>query len=541
MALLEQTAAKHPQHTAVKLILRAPDGETYRASLTYAELMAEVNRFAAALAGLGVRPGDRVGLMLPNLPQFVIAFYGALRAGAVVVNTNPTYTPRELEHQYRDAGVETVIPLSPYVPRLDSTAARQAVERVIVTELTDYLPDGLRGRAEAAYRSDGGIVEVPGAAGVYRLRDLLNAATDAPPSHIGHPDDVALLQYTGGTTGVPKAAMLTHANLVANVLQFRHWLPELVEAQEIVAGALPFFHIYGLTVAMNLAVVLAAELIVLPTPRPVSHVLQTLAEERVTVFPGVPTTYIGVINHPEVAQYDLRSIKACISGAAPLPVEVQARFEQITGGVLVEGYGLTEASPVTHCNPLSGLRKAGAIGPPLPDVEAKIVDPQSLADVPVGAQGELWVRGPNVMPGYWNMPEETAQVLTPDGWLRTGDLARMDEDGFFYIVDRLKDIIIVSGLNVVPREVEDVLYEHPAVREAVVAGVPDVYRGEIVKAFVVLKEGETVTAEALTAFCAEQLARFKVPAAIEFRAELPKTTVGKPLRRALVAEGGVRI
>ncbi len=405
-----------------------------------------------------------------------------------------------------------------------------------MTELTDYLPEELRERAEDAYRGEGQIVEVPAAAGVHRFRDLPSGAPATAGAHVNRPDDVALLQYTGGTTGVPKAAMLTHANLVANVLQFRHWLPELEEAREVIVGALPFFHIYGLTVAMNLAVVLAAELIVLPTPRPVAHVLQTLAEERATVFPGVPTTYVAVINHPDVAQYDLRSIKACISGAAPLAVEVQTRFERITGGKLVEGYGLTEAAPVTHCNPLSGLRKAGAIGLPLPDVEARIVDPQSLEDAPIGAQGELWVRGPNVMPGYWNMPEETAQALTPDGWLRTGDLARMDEDGFFYIVDRLKDIIIVSGLNVVPREVEDVLYEHPAVREVVVAGIPDAYRGESVKAFVVLQDGETATAEALIAFCAERLARFKIPAAIEFRAELPKTTVGKPLRRALAAE-----
>ena len=509
--LLEETAAKHPLQNAVTLILRAPDGETYRATLTYAALLAEVNRFAAALTALGVQPGDRVGLMLPNLPQFVIAFYGALKAGAVVVNTNPTYTPRELEHQYRDAGVETVILLSPYLARLDSAPVRQAVKRVIVTELTDYLPEGLRERAEDAYRGEGQIVEVPAAAGVHRFRDLPGRAPATAGAHVNRPDDVALLQYTGGTTGVPKAAMLTHGNLVANVLQFRHWLPELEEAQEVIVGALPFFHIYGLTVAMNLAVVLAAELIVLPTPRPVAHVLQTLTEERATVFPGVPTTYVGVINHPDVAQYDLRSIKACISGAASLAVEVQARFERITGGTLVEGYGLTEAAPVTHCNPLRGLRKAGAIGLPLSDVEARIVDPQSLEDAAIGEQGELWVHGPNVMPGYWNMPEETAQALTADGWLRTGDLARMDEDGFFYIVDRLKDIIIVSGLNVVPREVEDVLYEHPAVREVVVAGIPDAYRGEHVKAFVVLQEGEAATAEALIAFCAERLGALQSP------------------------------
>jgi long-chain acyl-CoA synthetase len=330
--------------------------------------------------------------------------------------------------------------------------------------------------------------------------------------------------------------MLTHANLVANTMQFRNWLPQLEQGTERVVGALPFFHIYGLTVAMNLAIHLAAELIVLPAPRPVEHVLQVLQEERATVFPGVPTTYVGIINHADVGQYDLRSIKACISGAAPLAMEVQARFEQITGGKLVEGYGLTEAAPVTHCNPLTGTRKAGSIGTPLPDVEARIVNPDSLEDVAAGEHGELWVRGPNVMRGYWNAPGATQTAITPEGWLRTGDIARMDQDGFFYIVDRLKDIIIVSGLNVAPREVEDVLYEHPAIREAAVVGIPDAYRGEVVKAFVVVRAGETVTADGLMAFCAERLARFKVPTAIEFRAELPKSAAGKPLRRLLVAE-----
>ena len=532
---LEEAAKKYPGHPAVKLVLRPRDDEVYRATLTYAGLLGEVNRFATGIAALGVEPGDRVGIMLPNLPQFVIAFFGALKAGAIVVNTNPTYTPRELQHQYRDAGVSTVVLLSPYVKRLDRTS----VKRVIVTDLTDYLPEPDRQRAMDAYRFDESNAEGPEIEDTYRFRDMIGAASNASPQRFSHPNDIALFQYTGGTTGVPKAAMLTHANLVANALQFRNWLPELREAQERVMGALPFFHIYGLTVAMNLAIVLAAELIALPMPRPVAHVLQTLAEERATVFPGVPTTYIAVINHPAVAQYDLRSIKACISGAAPLPVDVQTHFERITGGKLVEGYGLTEAAPVTHCNPLTGRRKAGSIGLPLSDVEARIVNPKTLKDAPPGEQGELWVRGPNVMSGYWKMREETEQVITPDGWLRTGDIARMDEDGFFYIVDRLKDIIIVSGLNVIHREVEDVLYEHPAVREAVVVGIPDAYRGEIVKAFVVLKTGEATTADSLIAFCSERLARFKVPSAVEFRAELPRTTVGKPLRRALVEENAL--
>jgi long-chain acyl-CoA synthetase len=461
-----------------------------------------------------------------------------LKAGAIVVNTNPTYTSRELEEQYYDAGVTAVVLLSPYLNRLDGAPVRRAVKQVIVTEFSDYLSESQRQRAEDALRGEELIVDTPAAPDIHRFRDLATNPTARPIRHVVQPGDIALLQYTGGTTGVPKAAVLTHANLVANTLQFRSWLPELKQAQERIVGALPFFHIYGLTVAMNLAIHLAAELILLPAPRPVEHVLRVLEEERATVFPGVPTTYVAIVNHPEIERYDLRHIKACISGAAPLPVDVQARFEAITGGKLVEGYGLTEASPVTHCNPLPnrGLRKAGSIGVPLPDVETRIVHPERHSDLPFGQQGELWVRGPNVMSGYWNMPAETENALTSDGWLRTGDIARMDEDGFFYLVDRLKDIIIVSGLNVVPREVEDVLYEHPAVREAAVVGMPDPYRGESVKAFVVLKPGEAATGESLIAFCAERLARFKVPSAIEFRAELPKTTVGKPLKRILTEE-----
>jgi long-chain acyl-CoA synthetase len=537
-SLLEGTAGAYPGRPAVKLVLRTRGGGIFKSALTYAELMEEVNRFSAGLSTLGVQPGDRVGIMLPNLPQFLIAFYGALKAGAIVVNTNPTYTSRELEQQYRDAGITAVVLLSPYLNRLDAAPVRRTIRQVIIAEFSDYLPESQRQRADDALRAEDLIVDTPAASDTHRFRDLTASPTVHPVRYAVNPGDIALLQYTGGTTGVPKAAMLTHANLVANTLQFRSWLPELRQAQERIVGALPFFHIYGLTVAMNLAIHLAAELIVLPSPRPVEQILRVLEEERATVFPGVPTTYVAIINHPDVERYDLHHIKACISGAAPLPVDVQSRFEAITGGVLVEGYGLTEASPVTHCNPLPnrGLRKAGSIGVPLPDVEARIVHPERLSDVPFGQQGELWVRGPNVMSGYWNMPAETENALTSDGWLRTGDIARMDEEGFFYIVDRLKDIIIVSGLNVVPREVEDVLYEHPAVREAVVVGVPDPYRGESVKAFVVLKPGEAATVESLIAFCAERLARFKVPSAIEYRAELPKTTVGKPLRRMLAEE-----
>jgi len=530
--LLERSANAHGQRPAITLALRAGD-VVHGAALTYGELQEQVTRFTGALAALGVEPGDRVALVLPNLPQFVIAFYGALRAGAIVVSVNPSYTARELEWQLADCGAETVVLLSAHLPLLESIRVRTAVRRIIVTDVTDYLPEPERREAETILRAEGAITSSTGdAPEVHRFLALLEAQAGPPPARQVNPGDIALLQYTSGTTGAPQAAMLTHRNLVANTMQFRSWTPELTEAGERVMGVLPFFHIYGLTVAMNLAVYLAAELIVLPRPRPIEHVLEVLERERATVFPGVPTTYISIINHPSVERYDLRSIKACISGAAPLPVEVQARFEQLTGGRLVEGYGLTEASPVTHCNPLRGRRKAGSIGLPLPDVEARIVDPTTMADAPVGEEGELWVRGPNVMPGYRDRSE--AEPITADGWLRTGDLARMDAEGYFTIVDRLKDIIIVSGLNVAPREVEDVLYEHPAVLEAAVAGTPDPYRGETVRAFVVLRPGQYITEEALVAFCAERLASYKIPRSVVFMAELPRTAAGKPLRRALV-------
>jgi len=316
----------------------------------------------------------------------------------------------------------------------------------------------------------------------------------------------------------------------------RQWLRNIKEGKDCMLGAIPFFHVYGMTVGMSLAMYIGAQLVIVPNPRQIETVMEVIHKERASIFPGVPTMYMGIINHPQVKNYDLKSVDACISGAAPLPMDVQLKFGEITGGRLVEGYGLTEAAPVTHCNPIYGDRRAGSIGLPLPDVEAKIVDYETFADKPVGQEGELWVRGPQVMKGYWQRDDETAKTVTADGWLRTGDIARMDADGYFYIVDRLKDIIIASGFNIVPREVEEVLFEHPKVQEAVVAGVPDARRGETVKAYIVLKPGETATVDEIVAFCKERLAPYKVPRQVEFRSELPKTMVGKFLRRVLVEE-----
>jgi long-chain acyl-CoA synthetase len=533
---LEESARKYPSQPAVRLILRYLGPIRMGALLSYQQLMDQVDRFAAALAALGVTKGDRVALMLPNLPQFVIGFYGALKLGAIVVNTNPTYTAHEVQHQFSDAGAETLVLMSPFYGKLKEIQAQTPVKRVIIADVPDYVPAPSSALVKRTLRKHGLMVDVPEADGVYHFRKLLDAHPEAPPKVTVSPDDTALFQYTGGTTGVPKAAMLTHYNLMANTIQVARWMVTLEEGKERVMGAIPFFHVYGMTVAMSLAIYVGAELIAVPNPRPIDGVMKAIDKERATVFPGVPAMYIGIINHPEVGKYDLKSVKACISGAAPLPMEVQTKFGEITGGRLVEGYGLTEAAPVTHCNPIYGQRKAGSIGVPVPDVEAKIMDYEKLVEKPVGDAGELWLRGPQVMKGYWGRLDETAKTITEDGWLRTGDIARMDSDGYFYIVDRLKDIIIASGFNIVPREVEEVIFEHPKVQEAVVAGVPDPYRGETVKAYVVLKPGETATPDEIIKFCAERLAPYKVPKQVEFRSELPKTMVGKFLRRVLVEE-----
>ena len=534
--MLDDTTRQFADRPAIHLVLRYLGPLTLGARLTYGQLSAEVDRFASALHALGVRKGERVALMLPNLPQFVIAFYGALKLGAVVVNTNPQYTGREIEHQFSDAGAETVVLLSPFYERLREVQAQTPVKRVIVTDVPDYVPAPFNALVKRTLQKDGLMVDVPPADGVYHFRPLLEQHPEAPPAVAVSADEVALFQYTGGTTGVPKAAMLTHANLVANTIQTRNWMKTLQEGKERMMGAIPFFHVYGMTVCMTMGIYIGAELILLPNPRPIDNVMKAIHKEKATVYPGVPAMYIGIINHPDVGKYDLRSVKACISGAAPLPMDVQIKFGEITGGRLVEGYGLTEAAPVTHCNPIYGERRTGSIGLPFPDVEAKIMDYEKFVEKPVNEDGELWLRGPQVMKGYWQQPDETAKTITEDGWLRTGDIARMDAGGYFYIVDRLKDIIIASGFNIIPREVEEVLFEHPKVQEAVVAGVPDPYRGETVKAYIVLKPGETATPEEIIAFCQERLARFKVPKQVEFRSELPKTMVGKFLRRVLVEE-----
>ena len=521
--LLTATAKRHPDVVATRF---------YGARLTYADLEHRADALAGALAKIGVKRGDRVALLLPNCPQYPITLFGALRAGAIVVNTNPLYTPRELVVQYTDAGAETVICADLFLKNVLKARKGTLVKRVVVTDIKEYLPFPLSALYPIKKKRDYGKIVVPEETWIHRLPSLLAEGAPPPKLAVNSEQDVAVLQYTGGTTGTPKGGMLTHRNLVANALQTAAWLPDAKPGKEVFLSVIPFFHVYGLTTALLAPVRLAATMVIHANPREIPAILKLAHKTRPTIFPGVPTMYVAIINRPDVRKYDLRSIKACISGSAPLAPEVRKKFEQLTGGKLVEGYGLTEASPVTHANPLYGLIK-DAIGIPFPDTEARIVDAETGAKVlGVGEVGELTLRGPQVMKGYWGKREETAAVLR-DGWLRTGDIARMDEDGYFFIVERKKDVIICSGYNVYPREVEEVLFEHPAVQEATVIGIPDPYRGESVKAFLVLKAGRKVTADEVRAFCKDRLAPFKVPREVEFRKELPKTIVGKVLRRAL--------
>ena len=523
--LLESAAEQYGGHTALDFL-------GYR--LSYQKLWEKTRRFARFLQDLGLKQGDRVAVMLPNSPQYLIAFFGTLLAGGVVVNTNPLYTANELAHQLKDAKARFLVMLDLLWPRFAEIEKEVPTERVITTGIQDHLPFPKNLLYPLKMKREGKWVDLP----AHPKRSDWKSALKAPPEPTPakpDTDEVALLQYTGGTTGTPKGAMLTHRNLMANVHQVLAWAPGLKPGEEVMLGVLPFFHVYGMTVSMNFGLALGAKLVLLPRFQ-IKQVVEAIERHRVTLFPGVPTMYVAFNTFPGIEKRNIRSIKVCISGAAPLPVEVQEEFERLTGAKLVEGYGLTEASPVTHCNPVFGERKIGSIGLPLPSVEAKVVSPEGQ-DLGVGEVGELAVKGPNVMKGYWQRPEETAAVLV-DGWLLTGDIARMDEDGFFYIVDRKKDMIIAGGYNIYPREIEEVLYRHEAVKEAAVAGVPDPYRGETVKAYVVLKDEHKgkVTEEDLEAFARKHLAPYKVPKLWEIRNELPKTAVGKILRRVLREE-----
>jgi long-chain acyl-CoA synthetase len=530
--LLDASAREFPDKIALTFFA---DPKLPPSRMTYGELRDATLRCATALYQLGVRKGDRVAVMLPNCPQFPVVFFGLLRLGAIAVNTNPLYVAREMKEQFNDSGAETVILLNAFFPRLREIREETKIKRVIVVDVAESLGFPWRQIVHVVQKKHGEYHEVRPQSDIFFLPRLLAKHPPSPPSVEIAMGDVALLQYTGGTTGTPKGAMLTHGNLVVNALQMAAWFAKAERGNEVVMAAVPFFHVYGMTVCMIFGLHIGAEIVMVPRPRPVDLVMKVIQKTRASIFPGVPTLYTAINNHPDVKKYALGSIKLCLSGAAPLPLEVAETFEKLTGGRLVEGFGMTECSPVAIANPLFGARRPGSIGLPVSDTDAKIVDLETGVTLPAGQDGELAIKGPQVMLGYWGRPDETAATIR-DGWLFTGDVAKMDAEGWFYIVDRKKDMISASGLKVLPREVEEVLFLHPKVLEAVVAGIPDPYRGETVKAFVVPKPGVTPTVEELTAFCKLHLASFKVPTQIEFRAELPKTMVGKVLRRVLVEE-----
>lgn len=523
---LQQTAAKYPEHTALSFLGKR---------MSYAELLDSAFRFANTLRKIGLRKGDRVAIMLPNCPQAVIAYYGSLMAGVIVVQTNPLYVERELEHQMNDSGALLIITLDLLFRRVMNVYPKTKLQYVIVTSIQDYLPFPKSLLYPIIAKKDGLDRTVTYGRGVFAFKTLLDEASDTPLiEEVDAENDLALLQYTGGTTGLAKGVMLTHYNLVANTIQTQAWCYRCKPGQERYLAALPFFHVFGMTVLMNQSIRMAGTLYLVPKFNP-GEILKLIDQAKPTIFPGAPTMYVSLLNHPRVQSYDLGSVEICISGAAPLPAEVQEQFERVTGGRLIEGYGLTEASPVTHANNIWDRRKKGSIGIPFPDTVARVVDPETGEELPPGEIGELTIEGPQVMRGYWNRPEETAATLK-NGVLYTGDMATMDTEGFFYIIDRKKDLIIAGGFNIYPREIEEVLYEHPSVQDAVVAGIPDKYRGETVKAYLVLKQGAKLTTEELDQFCRARLAAYKVPKQIEFREELPKTIIGKILRRKLIEE-----
>lgn len=524
--LLRRAVAAYPSRPALVFRNRA---------LTYAELGTRVARFAGALAELGAGPGTRVAVHAPNLPQFVVAYYGTLAAGGIAVPTNPLYTGAEIVHQWTDAGCDVAVTTDWLLAhRVRPVRDRLGVRHYVVATIAEALrfPLNLLAPLKLRRLDPPLTAPVPREPGVHRLEPLLARAAAAPARTRGM-DDTATLLYTGGTTGNAKGAELTHRNLSSNVQQLLSWIPRAERGGEVLLAALPFFHSFGLTVVMNAGLALGGTLVLIPDPRDVRGIVQAIARHRVTFFAGVPSHFAAVAQLAETEGGDLSTVKLCNSGAAPLPEEVLRRFEAITGGKISEGFGLSEASPVTHSNPLDGLRKVGSIGVPLPGTDARIVDPEDGArELAPGEVGELVVRGPQVMRGYWNRPEESRDQLR-DGWLFTGDLARVDEDGYCFIAGRKKDLIICSGYNVYPDEVDRVLAAHPAVLEAATIGVPDPRRGETVKSFVALRPGARATAEELMTHCRTHLAAYKAPRAIEFLESLPKSSVLKILRREL--------
>ncbi|HVI50715.1 MAG TPA: long-chain fatty acid--CoA ligase [Candidatus Sulfotelmatobacter sp.] len=502
---------------------------------SYGELARLIDRAARGFQQLGVKKGTRVGLCLPNSPYYIVCYFAVLKAGGIVVNFNPLYVERELKHQIEDSGTTIMVTLDirQIYPKVAAMLESSGLERIVVCSMSGILTAVKSMMFSVFKRSE--VAEIPDDLHHVAFERLIANDGVVKPVTIDPVHDVAVLQYTGGTTGVPKGAMLTHANLTANTEQLRRWVPAMKTGEERMLLVLPLFHVFAMTVGMNLGLALGAELILLPRFE-LEQVMKTITKKRPTLFPGVPTIYTALNGAAETGNWDLSSIKVCISGGAPLPVEVRARFEEMTGCRLVEGYGLSESSPVATCNPMEGVVKAGSVGIPMPGTVIEVRSPLDPAiHMEQGEKGEICIKGPQVMAGYWQRPADSEAVLV-DGVLRTGDIGYIDEDGYVFLVDRIKDVIISGGYNIYPRVIEEALYQHPDVAEVVVIGIPDQYRGQAPKAFVRLKEGHQATPEQLKEFLAGYLSRVELPKLIELRKELPKTMVGKLSKKELVAE-----
>lgn len=521
-ALLENSAKNYPNKIAVDFLGK---------KISYDELNKMSNKVSSFLKIEGISKGDKVILVLPNTPHYIVGYYGILKAGGVVVQGNPMYKERELRYLAENSEAKIAFVVEFVYPNIKPLLDDGLIKKVVICKIEDYLPFPLN----LLYPFKKPKVKVENRKEVVYWKDVMKCDAESKNVEINPKDDVAVFQYTGGTTGLPKAVMLTHYNLVANAYQTVEWVIDASD-KDVFLGVLPYFHVYGMTTSMNAPILLGSKIVLLPDPRDIKRIMKSIEKHKVTIFCGVPTLFNAINNYPGVENYDLSSIKACISGSAPLPIEVKREFERITGGKLIEGYGLSETSPVTHANPLYGVNKEGSIGIPFPDTLSVVVDEEGKI-LPPNQVGELAIKGPQVMKGYYKMEDETKKVLI-NGWLLTGDMAKFDEDGYFYIVDRKKDVIICSGYNIYPREVEEVLYEHEAIVEAAVIGVPDEYRGETVKAFVVLKDEYKgkISEEDIINYCRQKLAAYKIPRIVEFRDELPKSAVGKVLRRVLKEE-----
>ncbi len=529
---LYESVNKYPDNTALIF-------EGYK--ISYTKLIDMVERLATALVNMGVKKGDRVATVLPNIPHMVVSYYAIQRANAIAVLNNPLYSDDELQYQLNDSSAKIVITaeLLNLTNRLIDMKNKTKVEKIITCNIGDYLPFPKNLLFPLVARKQGYKFDLKQVEYLYHFKNLINQTSRKPPTLDIKWEETACLLYTGGTTGISKGVMLTHKNLSANVQQIAEWFKEFepTAPEEIHVGALPYFHSFGMTCALNLPLAWGSTVVLVPKPYPL-QLLEAISKYKATFFAAVPAMYVGIVNYPKLKNYNLSSIKGCFSGAAPIPVEIINKFEELTGAAICEGFGLTEASPVTHINPFGAKAKRipGSIGLPISNTECKLVDiVKGDVEVPMGEEGELIIKGPQVMKGYYMRKDETENVIR-DGWLYTGDIAKMDKNGYFYIVDRKKDMVISGGYNIYPREIDEVLYKHPKIQAAVSVGIPDELKGEVIKAYIQLKEGERATEEEIKEYCDKHLAKYKRPKYIEFREKLPITIVGKVLRRELREE-----